>query len=124
MSTALQVEIENLREQVAFYKSELGLVSDAGRHAIFRRRWKLTPYEASLLDALYSRAGRLMTRDLLMTKLYPDGDEPEIHIVNVFLCRLRRKVGPGLIETDWGHGYRLTPAGVSICYALVSGADR
>ena len=75
--------------------------------------------DLDIADALAGDYGRLLkggvcSKDALMNALYNVGvdDEPEIKIIDVFICKLRKKLKPfGLdIETVWGRGYLMTPA--------------
>lgn len=73
----------------------------------------LTVKEYDLLEALALSRGRTLSKDDLLGKLYDGLDEPGARIIDVFLCKLRRKLSDALgddapIETVWGRGYRLT----------------
>ncbi len=79
----------------------------------------LTGREYSILELLALRKGSTLTKDMIMSHLYGGMDEPEIKIIDVFVCKLRRKLssagGESYIETVWGRGYlmrELEPAGV------------
>ncbi|MGO8093196.1 helix-turn-helix domain-containing protein [Rhizobium leguminosarum] len=70
--------------------------------------YQLTALEARVFSHLSSR--ELGTKQSIMMALYSDcADEPEIKIVDVFVCKMRRKLSKfGVrIETVWGQGYRL-----------------
>ncbi|MFC3074666.1 helix-turn-helix domain-containing protein [Shinella pollutisoli] len=70
--------------------------------------WGLTPTESRLVGALMKR--ELATKSYLMSVLYSDRmEEPEEKIVDVLVCKIRRKLQlHGVaIETVWGQGYRL-----------------
>ena len=77
---------------------------------------RLTGKEYSILEALSLRLGVTVTKEMLLGHLYGGKDEPELKIIDVFVCRLRKKLaqatnGKHYIETVWGRGYRLcTPA--------------
>ena len=72
-------------------------------------------HENRLLMLLASAPGRVLSKEMLLTQMYGDypGDEPEMKIIDVFICKLRRKladvdVNAGkFIETVWGRGYIL-----------------
>jgi DNA-binding response OmpR family regulator len=104
------VERENdtLRERVA--QLEAALVEAGG--FLVPVEWRLTPSEARVFCALLSRP--LLTKDALMAALYHNlgRDEADQKIVDVFICKLRKKLKPfGIaIETVWGQGYYLPPA--------------
>jgi DNA-binding response OmpR family regulator len=73
---------------------------------------RLTPNERSILGLLQARLGRIVTRGALLDAAsfhHGWGREPMPKIIDVYICRLRRKlVGSGLaIETVWGSGYRM-----------------
>ena len=79
----------------------------------------LTGREYSILELLALRKGSTLTKDMIMSHLYGGMDEPEIKIIDVFVCKLRKKLssadGENYIETVWGRGYlmrELEPAGV------------
>lgn len=99
-----QEEIETLRERVR--QLEDALVPDAVTVPI---EWRLTSSEARLFAFLTTR--EVATKAAIMQALYSDrpDEDPEIKIVDVFICKLRKKVVPfGVdIETVWGRGYTL-----------------
>ena len=69
----------------------------------------LTRLEYSILELLSLRMGSTLTKDMFMSHLYGGMDEPDIKIIDVFVCKLRRKLsaagGENYIETVWGRGY-------------------
>lgn len=71
--------------------------------------WCLTPSEARVFSHLTTRD--CATKQSIMMAMYSDrvDVEPEIKIVNVFVCKLRKKLKPfGVnVTTVWGHGYSL-----------------
>ena len=65
-----------------------------------------------MLELLSLRKGTSVTKEMFLTKLYGGMDEPEIKIIDVFICKLRKKLanasgGKNYIETVWGRGYVL-----------------
>ena len=73
----------------------------------------LTGKEYQILEAIASGAGRTFSKEMLLNRLYGGlEDEPEIKIIDVFVCKLRRKMelihpdAKSLIATVWGRGYR------------------
>ena len=75
-------------------------------------RVHLTGKEYHLLECLALRVGNLCTKEMLFNHLYGGMDEPELKTLDVFICKLRRKLsdaaeGRNYIETIWGLGYRL-----------------
>lgn len=69
----------------------------------------LTGKEYGLLELLMLRQGASLTKAAILDHLYGGRDEPEMKIVDVFVCKLRKKlgIGGGQIATDWGRGYRM-----------------
>ncbi|AQS87385.1 two component response regulator CtrA [Neoasaia chiangmaiensis NBRC 101099] len=71
----------------------------------------LTGKEYAILELLVLRRGAVLTKDAFLNHLYGGIDEPEMKIIDVFICKLRRKLqvkGAGnLITTVWGRGYVL-----------------
>jgi two-component system, cell cycle response regulator CtrA len=69
----------------------------------------LTAREYSILELLMLRKGMVLTKEAFLNHLYGGADEPEIKIIDVFICKLRKKLikaGAGsLIGTIWGRGY-------------------
>jgi two-component system cell cycle response regulator CtrA len=103
----LRAEIDTLRERVR--QLEQALMPNAPLPV----EWGLTAAEARLFSALTARD--MATKEQLMTALYsgrPD-EEPEIKIIDVFVCKIRKKLKPfGVkINTVWGQGYSLVERG-------------
>jgi len=72
----------------------------------------LTSKEYAILEILSLRKGTATTKVTLLEHLYDGLDEPEAKIIDVFICKLRKKLsrltgGETYIETVRGHGYRL-----------------
>ena len=58
------------------------------------------------------RKGSVLTKEMFLNHLYGGIDEPELKIIDVFVCKLRKKLyeasgGRNYIETVWGRGYML-----------------
>jgi two-component system cell cycle response regulator CtrA len=75
-------------------------------------RVRLTGKEHQILELLSLRKGTTLTKEMFLTNLYGGIDEPEIKIIDVFICKLRKKLanasgGKNYIETVWGRGYVL-----------------
>jgi DNA-binding winged helix-turn-helix (wHTH) protein len=73
---------------------------------------RLTPKEYEILELLSVRKGTALTKEMLLDHLYGGKDEPEQKIIDVFVCKLRKKLvqatgGGHYIETLWGRGYVL-----------------
>jgi two-component system cell cycle response regulator CtrA len=71
----------------------------------------LTGKEYAILELLVMRKGMVLTKEAFLNHLYGGMDEPEMKIIDVFICKLRKKLahaGAGnLIGTVWGRGYML-----------------
>src|SRR5262245_52248277 len=75
-------------------------------------RVHLTGKEYQMLELLSLRKGTTLTKEMFLNHLYGGMDGPEIKIIDVFMCKLRRKLagawnGRDYIETVWGRGYVL-----------------
>ena len=72
----------------------------------------LTGKEYQMLELLSLRKGTTLTKEMFLNHLYGGMDEPELKIIDVFICKLRKKLaeatgGANHIETVWGRGYVL-----------------
>ena len=71
----------------------------------------LTGKEYAILELLVLRKGMVLTKEAFLNHLYGGMDEPEMKIIDVFICKLRKKLaqaGAGhLIGTVWGRGYMI-----------------
>ncbi len=72
----------------------------------------LTGKEYQMLELLSLRKGTTLTKEMFLNHLYGGMDEPELKIIDVFICKLRKKLaeatdGQNFIETVWGRGYVL-----------------
>jgi two-component system, cell cycle response regulator CtrA len=72
----------------------------------------LTGKEYALLELLSLHKDTVVTKEMFLKHLYGGMDEPEIKIIDVFVCKLRKKLaqaadGSHYIETVWGRGYVL-----------------
>jgi two-component system, cell cycle response regulator CtrA len=75
-------------------------------------RVHLTSKEYQMLELLSLRKGTTLTKEMFLNHLYGGMDEPELKIIDVFICKLRKKLknasgGREYIETVWGRGYVL-----------------
>src|SRR5688500_1096044 len=79
-------------------------------------RVNLTGKEYQMLELLALRSGSTLTKEMFLNHLYGGMDEPELKIIDVFICKLRKKLahasqGKNYIETVWGRGYLLRDPG-------------
>jgi two-component system cell cycle response regulator CtrA len=77
----------------------------------------LTGKEYQMLELLSLRKGTTLTKEMFLNHLYGGMDEPELKIIDVFICKLRKKLaeatgGHNHIETVWGRGYVLREPGL------------
>jgi two-component system cell cycle response regulator CtrA len=75
-------------------------------------RVHLTGKEYQILELLSLRKGMTLTKEMFLNHLYGGMDEPGLKIIDVFMCKLRKKLanasgGKNYIETVWGRGYVL-----------------
>ena len=78
----------------------------------------LTPSEYKMLELLSLRKNSVLTKEACLNHLYNGLSEPEIKIIDVFICKLRKKIvaaadGESQIETVWGGGYMLRDRAVA-----------
>jgi two-component system cell cycle response regulator CtrA len=92
---------------------KLAVNLDAKTAEIGGARIHLTVKEYAMLELLSLRKGTTLTKEMFLNHMYQGIDEPEVKIVDVFLCKLRKKIslasdGENYIETVWGRGYMLS----------------
>ncbi len=85
---------------------------DAKTVEVHGQRVHLTGKEYQMLELLSLRKGTTLTKEMFLNHLYGGMDEPELKIIDVFICKLRKKLaastdGNHHIETVWGRGYVL-----------------
>jgi two-component system cell cycle response regulator CtrA len=85
---------------------------DARSVEVSGRSVNLTGKEYQILELLSLRKGTTLTKEMFLNHLYGGMDEPELKIIDVFVCKLRKKLaaamaGESHIETVWGRGYVL-----------------
>ncbi len=87
----------------------------------------LTGKEYQMLELLSLRKGTTLTKEMFLNHLYGGMDEPELKIIDLFICKLRKKLaeatgGTNYIETVWGRGYVLRDPGPAQAPRLVASA--
>ena len=87
----------------------------------------LTGKEYQMLELLSLRTGTTLTKEIFLNHLYGGMDEPELKIIDVFICKLRKKLaeatgGTNYIETVWGRGYVLRDPSPALAPRLVASA--
>ncbi|MDI1229340.1 MAG: response regulator transcription factor [bacterium] len=93
---------------------------DARTVEVDSKQLHLTSKEYGIIELLSLRKGSTLTKEMFLNHLYGGMDEPEVKIIDVFICKLRKKIekimpeGGSCIETVWGRGYVLRdPAGAT-----------
>ncbi len=91
---------------------KLAVNLDAKTVDVNGQRVHLTGKEYQMLELLSLRKGTTLTKEMFLNHLYGGMDEPELKIIDVFICKLRKKLaeatgGEHYIETVWGRGYVL-----------------
>jgi two-component system cell cycle response regulator CtrA len=93
---------------------KLAVNLDAHTVEVDKQPLHLTGKEYGILELLSLRKGTTLTKEMFLNHLYGGMDEPELKIIDVFVCKLRKKLadasgGENYIETVWGRGYMLRP---------------
>lgn len=87
----------------------LQLNLDSREVLVSGRSVHLTGKEYAILELLVLRKGMVLTKEVFLNHLYGGMDEPEMKIIDVFICKLRKKLAdagaPNVIGTVWGRGY-------------------
>ena len=91
---------------------KLAVNLDAKTVEVDGSRVHMTGKEYAILELLSLRKGTTLTKDMFLNHLYSGMDEPELKIIDVFICKLRKKLslasgGESYVETIWGRGYVL-----------------
>ena len=98
--------------QAIISTGEIAVNLDAKTVEVNGHRVHLTGKEYQMLELLSLRKGTTLTKEMFLNHLYGGMDEPELKIIDVFICKLRKKLataagGKHYIETVWGRGYVL-----------------
>jgi two-component system cell cycle response regulator CtrA len=82
---------------------------DSNTVAVSDQDVHLTEKEYRILELLLLRGGSIIAKESFLNHLYGGNDEPDIKIIDVFICKLRKKLqlagAPNIISTVWGRGY-------------------
>ena len=105
----------------------LQLSLDSREVAVSGRPVHLTGKEYAILELLILRKGMVLTKEVFLNHLYGGMDEPEMKIIDVFICKLRKKLAaagaPHVIGTVWGRGYMVRDAASHPMLATVAAAE-
>ncbi|WP_299846966.1 response regulator transcription factor CtrA [uncultured Paracoccus sp.] len=98
--------------QAVIQTGDLVVNLDSRSVAVNGKPVNLTGKEYQILELLSLRKGTTLTKEMFLNHLYGGLDEPELKIIDVFICKLRKKLsdalgGENYIETVWGRGYVL-----------------
>ena len=98
--------------QLIIRTGKIAVNLDAKTVEVDGARLHVTGKEFAMLELLTLRKGTTLTKDMFLNHLYGGMDEPELKIIDVFICKLRKKLslacgGENYIETVWGRGYVL-----------------
>lgn len=98
--------------QSIIHTGKLAVNLDARTVDVDGKPLHLTGKEYGILELLSLRKGTTLTKEMFLNHLYGGMDEPEVKIIDVFICKLRKKLaqmtgGHNYIETVWGRGYVL-----------------
>lgn len=106
-------------ESVIYVGNKVAMNLDSRTVEVDNQPLHLTSKEYGILELLVLRKGSLLTKEMFLNHLYGGIDEPDLKIIDVFVCKLRKKLekvsgGINYIETVWGRGYILKEPGVPL----------
>jgi two-component system cell cycle response regulator CtrA len=106
------VRRSQIHEESVVQIGDLVVNLDAKSVEIEDVRVRLTVKEYQMLELLSLRKATTVSKEMFLNQLYGGMDEPEMKIIDVFICKLRKKLaaasnGKDYIETVWGRGYQL-----------------
>lgn len=120
--TAPCAHCADLEERIVWLEGELGWRQDRLRFLVLRDAFGLTPREAAILELLYGANGKPVPRHRLTNAGRAEGDEGDWgdpdNLLNIYVTRLRKRLGHDAIVTLRASGYALSLKGL----ALVGGA--
>ena len=95
--------------QAIIHTGRISVNLDAKTVEVDGKAVHLTGKEYQMLELLSLRKGTTLTKEMFLNHLYGGMDEPELKIIDVFICKLRKKLaeatgGDNHIETVWGRG--------------------
>jgi two-component system, cell cycle response regulator CtrA len=107
--------------QPAVRLGSLELNLDSREVTVNGKEVRLTGKEYSILELLVLRKGMVLTKEAFLNHLYGGLDEPEVKIIDVFVCKLRKKLAlagaDNMIGTIWGRGYMIREPAAAVAYA-------
>jgi len=128
VSTAVEMRSPIVDRPSTIRSGDLVVDLDSRVVSVHDKQVRLTGKEYSVLELLSVWQGTTVTKEMFLSHLYRGMDEPEIKIIDVFVCKLRKKLaeatgGKSYIETVWGRGYRLRDPVLMPSATLVVGAE-
>ena len=128
VSTAIGMRSSTLDRPSTIQTGELVVDLETRVVSVNDKRVRLTGKEYGILELLSLWQGTTVTKEMFLSHLYRGMDEPEIKIIDVFVCKLRKKLaeatgGKSYIETVWGRGYRLRDPVLIPSATLVVGVE-
>ena len=99
---------EGTAEQTVLRAGDVVLDLRTRRASAHGRVVELTAREFTMLEVLIRHAGQVLAREQLLSHVWGYDYDPGSNVVDVYVGYLRKKLGPGTIETVRGMGYRLT----------------
>jgi two-component system response regulator QseB len=94
-------------EQTVLEAGGVTLDMRARRASVEERTIELSAREYTMLEVLMRHAGQVLSREQLLSHVWGYDHDPGSNVVDVYVGYLRKKLGPGVIETARGMGYRL-----------------
>lgn len=93
------------------------------------QRVPLTAREFDVLELLVQTRGTVMPKQVILEQLYGTVEVPDQKIIDVFVCKIRRKLrdatgGNGVIDTVWGRGYIVRQDSRSPQRRVAAGGER
>ncbi|MEO6359579.1 MAG: response regulator transcription factor [Sphingomicrobium sp.] len=102
----------NGHSQSVIQTGKLAVNLNAKTAALNGKRLSLTNKEYAMVELLSLRKGTALTKEMFLSHLYGGIDEPADKIIEVFMCKLRKKMslasgGANYIRTNRGRGYSI-----------------
>ena len=109
VSVAVEMRGSALNRQSTIRTGDLVVDLETRTVSVVGKRVPLTGREYCIVELLSLRKATAVTKEMLLAHLYGGVDEPEMKIIDVFVCHLRKKLaqatgGKHCIETVWGRG--------------------
>lgn len=106
----LRADLERVTEERDFWKSEAEGATDDGVRSTLQTTFGLSRQEARLVEVLRKRPGCALKEPLFFaawSESQTKGRDASLKILDVYVCKVRQKIGADAILTHWGRGYEL-----------------